>query len=95
MGKAWPTIATATTIHPLFKGVITLELSNNGTIPLELSPGVLIAQIIFHQVEPPLSDAEVERVKNRYQYSIGPGFSKIFQDEHLEFFCGKPKASAK
>ena len=31
-------IATATTVEPGFKGVLTLELSNVGTIPIELSP---------------------------------------------------------
>jgi dCTP deaminase len=81
------TIATATTVHPMFKGVITLELSNNGTIPLELSPGIKIAQIIFHAVEPPLTDEEVAKIKGKYQYSIGPGFSKVFKDKFLEYFC--------
>jgi dCTP deaminase len=81
------TIATATTIHPMFKGVVTLELSNNGTIPLELSPGVKIAQIVFHQVEPPLSEDIVESIKGKYQYSIGPGFSKVFKDKYLDYFC--------
>ncbi len=81
------TIATATTIHPMFKGVITLELSNNGTIPLELSPGIKIAQIIFHTVDPPLSDIVVNDIKGKYQYSIGPGFSKVFKDKYLDYFC--------
>ncbi len=80
------TIASATTVHPMYKGVITLELSNNGTIPIELSPGVKIAQIIFHKVVPPLSPSEVEKIKCKYQYSIGPGFSKVFHDKYLGDF---------
>ena len=81
------TIATATTVHPMFKGVITLELSNNGTIPLELSPGVKIAQIIFHTVKPPLSSEQIEQITGKYQHSIGPGFSRVFKDKFLDYFC--------
>lgn len=72
-------IATATTIHPLYKGVITLELSNNGTIPIELMPTLEIAQIVFHKVEPPVSlDKE-----SRYSCAIGPAFSRIHNDRLL------------
>lgn len=69
-------VATATTIHPLFKGVITLELSNNGTIPIQLQPTNEIAQIIFHNVEPPVTTEN----ESRYSCSIGPGFSRIYRD---------------
>jgi hypothetical protein len=54
-----------------------------------LSPGVKIAQMIFHLVDPPLSDEDVQAVKSRYQFSIGPGFSKIYQDNHLDYFYTK------
>jgi dCTP deaminase len=81
------TIATATTVHPLYKGVITLELSNNGTIPLALSPGIKIAQIVFHEIRPPLTDEYIEKINCKYQCSIGPGFSRIFKDKYLDFFC--------
>jgi dCTP deaminase len=43
-------IATASTIEPGFKGMITLELSNIGKIPITLYPGLRIAQLIFHQM---------------------------------------------
>lgn len=72
-------IATATTIHPLYKGMITLELSNNGPIPIELNPGMKIAQILFHRVSPRVS---VDK-KSRYSCQIGPGFSKIYKDNIL------------
>ena len=81
------TIATATTIHPMYKGVVTLELSNSGTIPISLSPGVKIAQIIFHKAEPPLSDEEIRDVRCKYLCSIGPAFSKVFKDKDLKYFC--------
>jgi len=75
-------IATATTVHPNFKGVITLELSNHGTIPLELYPGMKIAQIIFHRTESPVSEGI-----SKYKFSIGPSFSKIYQDQYIDYFC--------
>ena len=44
-------IATASLIHPGYKGVITLELANLGQIPLALYPGLRIAQIAFHTLD--------------------------------------------
>lgn len=75
-------VATATTVHPNFKGVITLELSNHGTIPLELYPGMKIAQIIFHRTESPVFEGI-----SKYKFNIGPGFSKIYQDQYIDYFC--------
>jgi dCTP deaminase len=43
-------IATASLIHPGYKGVITLELANLGQIPLTLYPGLRIAQIAFYSL---------------------------------------------
>lgn len=77
-------IATATTIHPLFKGVVTLELSNHGTIPLELYPGLKIAQIIFHLTETPVTPIQDQC---KYAFSIGPGFTRIHKDKYIDYFC--------
>lgn len=48
-GRLGLIIATATAIHPGFRGVITLELVNHGNVPLVLYPGLLVAQVIFHR----------------------------------------------
>jgi dCTP deaminase len=40
-------IATATLIEPRYHGIITLELSNLGQIPIALYPGLKLAQIAF------------------------------------------------
>jgi len=50
-GRLGLIIATATAIHPGFKGVITLELVNHGNVPLVLYPGLLIAQVIFYETD--------------------------------------------
>lgn len=44
-------IATATLIEPRYQGIVTLELSNLGQIPMALYPGLRIAQIAFSGVE--------------------------------------------
>ena len=71
-------VVTASSVEPGFKGVITLELSNVGTVPLTLMPGVRIAQLVFRTVEPPIEEAYGGRRK--YQWPIGPEFSRLEQD---------------
>jgi dCTP deaminase len=44
-------IATATFVDPGYTGVITLELSNLGSVPIAIYPGMRIAQIAFYRVE--------------------------------------------
>jgi dCTP deaminase len=53
-GRLGLIIATATIIHPGYKGCPTLELVNAGAIPIQLFPGspIPVAQIAFHRVGP-------------------------------------------
>jgi dCTP deaminase len=44
-------IATATGIHPNYSGIITLELTNVGEIPLYLHPGLRICQLFLTEVD--------------------------------------------
>jgi dCTP deaminase len=44
-------IATATLIEPRYHGIVTLELSNLGQIPIALYPGLRLAQIAFVTVD--------------------------------------------
>jgi dCTP deaminase len=46
-GRLGLIIATATLVQPSFRGTITLELANLGTVPLILYIGMRIAQISF------------------------------------------------
>jgi dCTP deaminase len=50
-GRVGLIIATATAVHPGWKGVLTLELVNHSTIPLVLNPGLLVAQVILHECD--------------------------------------------
>lgn len=49
-GRLGLVIATATLIQPKFRGTITLELANVGTVPLVLYVGVRIAQMTLDEV---------------------------------------------
>lgn len=50
-GRRGLIIATATGVHPGFKGCLTLELSNVGQVPIEIRPGMKICQIFIHEVQ--------------------------------------------
>jgi dCTP deaminase len=50
-GRRGLIIATATGVHPGFKGCLTLELSNVGELPIAIKPGMNICQLFFHRVE--------------------------------------------
>ena len=78
-------IATATSVEPGFKGVLTLELSNLGTIPIELYPGVRIAQLFFHDATPQVEDAYGGTRK--YRCPVGPQFSLIANDKDGQVFA--------
>jgi dCTP deaminase len=46
-GRVGLVVATATYVHPLWEGCLTLELANYGEIPLEIPCGSPIAQLVF------------------------------------------------
>jgi dCTP deaminase len=59
IGRAGLSIATAAQVAPGFRGAIILELFNVGTIPLELEPGMPIAQLVFQKVGVPVPPTKV------------------------------------
>jgi len=78
-GRLGLIIATATLIHPGFKGCPTLELVNQGNIPIPLYPGWPIAQLVFHK----LKESEKAYYKGKYSGWVGPTspeFSKISKE---------------
>jgi dCTP deaminase len=80
-------VATASSIEPGFKGVITLELSNVGTVPLTLMPGIRIAQLVFREVNPPMEDPYSG--SRKYRCPIGPEFSRLQEDYDWNAFAPK------
>ncbi len=76
-GKSGLIIATATLVQPLFAGVLTLELVNQGDTPIDLYPYSRIGQLVLHQI----TNANPSmRVPSRYLGSVGPEFSRIHED---------------
>jgi dCTP deaminase len=81
-GRLGLNIATATMVAPGFKGSITFEMLNMGTVPIGLYPGSRVAQLVFHR----LSEAETGATSygspgSKYLVPIGPEFSKIDEDD--------------
>lgn len=58
--------------------MLTFELSNVGTIPLKLYPGVRVAQLILHDAEPPVS--KEYDANRKYYCPVGPEFSQVHLD---------------
>jgi deoxycytidine triphosphate deaminase len=50
-GRRGLIIATATGVHPGFTGCLTLEITNVGEIPIQISPGMLICQLSLYGVD--------------------------------------------
>ena len=80
-------VATASSIEPGFKGVATLELSNVGTVPLTLMPGIRIAQLVCHEAKPPVDDPYAG--SRKYRCPIGPEFSRLYDDYDWKVFSEK------
>ena len=55
LGRQGLLVATATQVAPGFHGVIVLELANTGTVPLELAPGLEVAQLVLQTLVDPVS----------------------------------------
>lgn len=80
-GRLGLIIATATLINPGFAGVITLELTNVGEVPISLFPGLRIAQISFHKCDFYHDTRRAD--PGKYFGSTGPSFSEIYKDRDL------------
>ena len=66
--------ATAVQVHPAFRGCLTLELVNLSNIPITLTPGERIAQLILRKTSP------VPPSTDKYTFAIGPQFSRVRSD---------------
>lgn len=74
-------IATATFIEPLYQGIITLELSNLGHIPVSLYPGIRLAQIAFTTVQ-----GETRRPRDgQFTMSFEPSQGTIAKEDDFPF----------
>ena len=75
--------ATAGLCDPGYEGQITLELSNLGTAPVALSPGMRISQLTFTELKTPAERPYGEERGSKYQNQTGPQASKIEKDHEF------------
>ena len=76
-------VASASTVEPGFKGVVTLELNNFGTQPLVLWPGTRVACLVLHTTE-----GAARYTGMKYVCPIGPEVSKVHMDRDMERWIG-------
>jgi dCTP deaminase len=81
--------ATAGIVDPGYRGQITLELSNLGTAPVALSPGMRVSQLIFTELKQPARRPYGEERGSKYQNQAGPQASRIGDDPEF----GRPASA--
>ncbi|WP_049986775.1 dCTP deaminase [Halobellus rufus] len=76
--------ATAGIVDPGYKGQITLELSNLGTAPVALTPGMRVSQLVFTELTQPAARPYGVERGSKYQNQQGPQASRIGADPEFE-----------
>lgn len=97
-GRLGLVLATAAIVQPGYKGSLTLELVNLSDTPIALYPGLLVGQLIFHEVT--TSEGKAEYDRKRYDCPTEaelPQFYKRGADREMEFWgdrsvLGEPRA---
>ncbi|QLG30036.1 dCTP deaminase (plasmid) [Halorarum halophilum] len=69
--------STAGLIDPGYKGMVTLEVSNEGKIPIVLTAGDRIAQLTFQRLTSPCERPYGEERGSKYQNQAGPQVSRL------------------
>jgi dCTP deaminase len=72
--------ATAGYVDPGYRGQVTLELSNLGTAPVALSPGMRVSQLVFTELKSPSERPYGAERGSKYQDQRGPQASRIGSD---------------
>ncbi len=75
--------ATAGVVDPGYRGQITLELSNLGTAPVALTPGMRISQVLFTKLSTPAERPYGSERGSKYQDQAGPQASRIQSDHEF------------
>ena len=73
-------IETANLIHPRFSGTVTLELKNNGEVPIKLYPGLTIGQISLLKLNIPI-DGNTPIAKSTFPYAVRPVVATKFKKD--------------
>lgn len=68
-GRLGLVVATATYVHPGWKGCLTLELVNYGTVPIELECGAAVAQLILSTAKPIKQPELIQKIPVEPEFS--------------------------
>jgi len=79
LGRRGLIIETAAGVHPGFSGCLTLEFANLGEVPLEITPGMKICQVFFHE-----TTKGKDITRSRFSGHRCPTLGGIKKDEILE-----------
>lgn len=85
-GRLGLIVATASSVAPGFKGCITLELVNDGEVPLALYPGIRVAQLVFHNTEKEADYLGRSTEPVKYDCPTGPQFTRIHHDREMKLW---------
>ncbi len=91
LGRMGLIVATATQVAPGFHGVIVLELANAGTVPLEVTPGMAIAQLVLQVLTEPLPGDRSQLYSGKYKCQIKPILTHWLPESELDRKLG-PKS---
>jgi len=78
-GRLGLLVATAVAVQPGFKGVLTLELVNAGSVPIVLRPGLRVAQLQLWRSEKPT--AQPYSAKGKYAAPLGPESNRLVLED--------------
>jgi dCTP deaminase len=76
--------ATAGFVDPGYRGQVTLELSNLGTAPVALTPGMRVSQLVFTELSSPADRPYGSERGSKYQDQRGPQASRIGDDPEFD-----------
>lgn len=77
-GRLGLSIVTRPAIKPGYRGTLTLELINLGSVPIVLYPCARIIQLSIYKI-----GKEERKEPTKYDLSTGPEYSKIYEDEDI------------
>ncbi|MES1170008.1 MAG: hypothetical protein ABUL47_04900, partial [Leifsonia sp.] len=67
----------AVSVHPGFRGCLTLELVNDGLLPIVLRPGLRVAQLQLWQSAKPTKKV----YKGKYDAPLGPQSNRLVTEQ--------------
>jgi dCTP deaminase len=72
--------STAGKFDPGWKGRLVLEISNIGTLPVKLYPGMRVCQLLFEKLSSETSQPYTKRASSKYKNQTGIISSKITEE---------------